>query len=555
MKHFLRNIACVLVWSLTVSGLVSAQSYDIVIKNGRVMDPETNFDGIRNVGINGGKIVAISEDRLTGKETIDVTGHVVAPGFIDTQTHGQTEFGNKLYLRDGVTTPMDLEIGSINIEKFYAEREGKWQTNYGTPVAQEMARMVVMDGMDLREPYTAQQLGALRRQSSEKDGVSDWAVTPSNLKQMNAISKILDEELRKGALGVGSTAGYMAKGLTTYEMFEAQKVAARYGRVTASHVRLLGNNKPPYEGTLGFDELFANAVALNAPLLASHNNNFGWWEVQEKLELARQQGYNMWGEHYPYTAGSTTIGAEFLKPEGLKLLGVTYGNMLDPATGEYFTEEKFRKKVAEDPGYAIVLFLPPREKWLPDWLKLPHVTVAGDGMWTTDIQGKDLKWNDPPEAFNGHPRTAGAHAKVLRLFRELNLPLMQAISQLSYWSALHLGETGLESMKIRGRIQEGMVADITIFNPETVKENSDYTIGKNGLPSTGIPYVIVNGTIIVKDSKILDDVYPGQPIRYPVEKKGRFIPASREHWMKAYTIPLDADYGSSKERYTGMNRK
>jgi hypothetical protein len=317
---------------------------------------------VRNVGLRDGLIATITEAGIAGVETIDAAGLVVAPGFIDTQTHGQTEYGNKLYLRDGVTTPMDLEIGSINVEKFYAEREGRWQTNYGTPVSQEMARMIVLDGMDLQEPYTAQHLGPLRARSSKEDGVPDWAVTPSNLEQMNAITKILDEELRKGALGVGSTAGYMANGLTTYEMFEAQKAAARYGRVTGSHVRLLGNNKPPTEGVLGFDELFANAVALNAPLLASHNNNFGWWEVQEKLQLARAQGYNMWGEHYPYTAGSTTIGAEFLKPEGLKLLGVGYEDMMDPATGERFTQETFEKKASEDPGYAIVLFIPAREE-------------------------------------------------------------------------------------------------------------------------------------------------------------------------------------------------
>lgn len=520
-------------------------AYDVVILNGRVMDPETGFDAVRNVGIRNGRIATITEDAIAGSEEIEAKGLVVAPGFIDTQTHGQTEFGNKLYLRDGVTTPMDLEIGSINVEKFYSQREGKWQTNFGTPVSQELARMVVLDGMALEEPYTAQHLGALRAQSSKDDGVPGWAVTPSNLEQMNAVTAILDEELRKGALGVGSTAGYMAKGLTTYEMFEAQKAAARYGRVTASHVRLLGNNRPPTEGVLGFDELFANAVALSAPLLASHNNNFGWWEVQEKLELARKQGYNMWGEHYPYTAGSTTIGAEFLKPEGLELLGLGYENMIDPATGEAFTQETFEKRAAEDPGYGIVLFIPAREEWLPEWLKLPHVTVAGDGLWTTDIDGNDLPWEAPPEAFNGHPRTAGAHAKTLRLGREHKVPLMQTLRQLSYWSALHLGEAGLESMKVRGRMQEGMVADVTVFDPATVRDNADYVIGKHGLPSTGIPYVLVNGTIIVRDSEVVDGVYPGQAIRYPVEDKGRFVPASREGWLKSHTVELDDEFGAS----------
>ncbi|PQP33323.1 hydrolase, partial [Desulfobacteraceae bacterium SEEP-SAG9] len=78
-------------------------------------------------------------------------------------------------------------------------------------------------------------------------------------------------------------------------------------------------------------------------------------------------------------------------------------------------------------------------------------------------------------------------------------------------SAKYLGKTGLKSMQIRGRMQEGMVADITIFDPENVTDNATY---KNGMvPSTGIPYVIVNGTIVVKNSKVLKGVNPGQPIR------------------------------------------
>ena len=76
-------------------------------------------------------------------------------------------------------------------------------------------------------------------------------------------------------------------------------------------------------------------------------------------------------------------------------------------------------------------------------------------------------------------------------------------------------------------MQEGRVADITIFDPEAVTENANYEVGKSGLPSTGIPYVLVNRTIVVKDSKVLKDVFSGQPIRFPVEEQGRFAPASK----------------------------
>jgi N-acyl-D-aspartate/D-glutamate deacylase len=81
-----------------------------------------------------------------------------------------------------------------------------------------------------------------------------------------------------------------------------------------------------------------------------------------------------------------------------------------------------------------------------------------------------------------------------------------------------------------------MVADITIFDPETVTENATYKAGENGLPSTGIPYVLVNGTIVVKESKVLKGVTPGQPIRFPVEEKGRFVAATREAWLSKHTI-------------------
>jgi len=126
---------------------------------------------------------------------------------------------------------------------------------------------------------------------------------------------------------------------------------------------------------------------------------------------------------------------------------------------------------------------------------MPHMTVGSDSMWS------GLGWDEPYAKYSGHPRTAGAHAKTLRLGREQGVPLMHTLSQLSYWSALHLGKAGIEAMNVRGRMQENMVADITVFDPKTVTDNATYKAGEHGLPSTGIPYVIVNGRIIVTDSK------------------------------------------------------
>jgi len=514
------------------AGPAHAAEYDVVILNGRVMDPETYFDAIRNVGVKDGRIITITKDPITGDETIDASGHVVAAGFIDTQHHGHGNlWGVKTSLRDGVTSPMDLEYGNINADAWYAEREKRWPVNYAAAASHEMHRMRVLDGLPMTEPMDAEGGLAMRGRSYEENGIPDWAETRPTLDQLNEIMSGVDEELRAGALTAASTMGYMAVGATTLEVLNFQKAAANYDRPNSFHVRLLGNSKPPYEGNLGNLEQIANGVALGAPVLISHNNNTGWWEIEERAQLLRRQGFNIWSEYYPYACGSTTIGSEFLKPEGMKLLGWEYSQLIDPRTGEPMSQEQYEVVVAKDPGYIIIACIPAREEWMPMWLRVPHMTVAGDQMPPTNVDGEKLSWEDPYEAYVGHPRTAGTHAATLRMAREHGVPLMHMMAQNSYWAAKHLGDAGLEAMQVRGRMQEGMVADITIFDPESVTDNATYKIGGNGLPSTGMPWVLVNGTVMVRDSTVVSGVFPGQPIRYPVEPRGRWVPLERERYL------------------------
>jgi urease alpha subunit len=126
----------------------TAETYDLVILNGRVMDPESGLDAIRNVGVKDGKISNITETEIDGKEAIDATGYVVAPGFIDLHVHGQDPYAIKLMLRDGVTSALEIEFGAYPVEDYYKEREGKWQANFGTSVGHGWTRMAVMDGVN-----------------------------------------------------------------------------------------------------------------------------------------------------------------------------------------------------------------------------------------------------------------------------------------------------------------------------------------------------------------------------------------------------------------------
>lgn len=516
-----------------------AQDFDVVILGGRVMDPETGFDQIANVGISNGWITAITGEEITGTETIDAGGHVVAPGFIDLEQHGLGPWGIKVNLRDGVTTQMDFELGALNISDWYAAREGKTQANFGTVVGQEYARMRVHDGMALDGPDVSMpRTLSVHRAEAAKDGVDGWSVTKSTLDQMNEITAILDEGLRDGAIGVGSTIGYAREGITTYEMFEAQKIAAKYGRLLSSHHRFHPSASTPTETQTGVNELLVNAMVLDAPLHIHHDNDYGWWENQEKMQMAREQGYNVWASFYPWTAGSGNYGASIVAPSNWEdNMGYKIDETIfDPQLDRFVTREEFLEFAENEPGRTLIAFSPPREEWLFDWIRIPGFAVSGDGMPGLNAKGAPLTWDSAYEDYAGHPRAAGTHATVLRLARENDVPLMFTLAQLSYYHAKFLGDTGLKAMQVRGRMQEGMVADITVFDPEAVTEQATYSAGKNGLPSLGIPYVLVNGTIVVRDSKVLKDVFPGQPIRFPPQQTGRFEPASRVQWLNTFAI-------------------
>ncbi len=516
----------------TIKGPDLNQEFDIVILNGRVMDPETNFDAVRNVGIKDGIISLITEDEIKGKETIDAKEHVVAPGFIDGHQHCIEPYMYNLMLRDGRTTIMDLEVGAYGpkLDEWYKRHEGNTPLNYGVAVAHELARAAVLDGFNEWEfLYT---MDALK--TRVKDG---WSKTRPNLEQGNEILAQMDEGLRQGGIGIGSTVGYMREGVSTREIYELQKLAGAYGRQIGMHFR--GTPGNDVAEVNGIQEMLANAAALGAPAIAIHFNNPGYNLVHELLVKMRERGFNVWGEIYPYAAGSTALNAVFLEPDvWVNSLGNKYEETVqDVATGEFYTQKSREEMLKKEPTRAVIVYKMPKEA-IVDWLKMPGVAIGSDGMPLIPFTG--LTRNTPYEDLpNVHPRSSGAFAKTLRLGQDNNIPLMQLVSMTSYNYAKPLGDMGLKAMQVRGRMQEGMVADITIFSPENVKDNAIYA--KGTAPSSGIPYVLVNGVIVVKDSKVMPDtVNPGQPIRFEPVAESKRVPIDLESWQKEfYAVPHD----------------
>ena len=527
----LTNLLLAFVLGMSAACADTAKEYDLVIKNGRVMDPETQFDTVANVGVSDGRIVIITKDDISGKEDIDAKGLVVAPGFIDGHQHNLELYAKRLMVRDGRTTVLDLEVGAPGekIDDFYKRHEGNSPINFGVAVAHEFARASVLDGFTEWKTFTTNDAIFTRKNNG-------WTKTRPTLEQGNEILKIIDEGLRNGGIGVGSTVGYMRDGVSTREVYEINKLAAAYGRQMGMHVR--GTPGTDVEEVNGNQEMMANAAALGGPGIALHFNNPGYNLVHELMVEMRSRGHNVWGEVYPYEAGSTAINAVFLAPETwVEKLGNKYEETIfDPSTNKFLTAEDRERLLKTDPTHIVVVYKMPKEAVI-DWIRMPGVAIGSDGMPL--FPDDNLKWETPYEEFPAtHPRFSGSFAKVFRLARENNIPLMQAVSMSSYNYAKPLGDMGLKAMQERGRMQEGMIADITIFDADKITDNATFENGT--IPSSGILHVVVNGIIVMKDEEPIKRLDAGQAIRFEPQKKGHFKPISKESWVKEfYSAPID----------------
>ena len=494
------------------------EDLDLVILNGRVMDPETKLDAVRNVGVKGGKIVAVTERAIEGKESIDAKGHVVAPGFIDTHHHGMCQaFGRRLALRDGITTPLEIEGGVGQVDEWYASLEGKSQTNYGATASVMAARETVLNPNF--KPKNGGSLADLL--DSKKTGATmNWSTKVATDAQIEKMLSLVEEGVKQGAIGVGLTTGYMVAGITQKETYGLQEITGKYGLLLGLHGRFSGQNQSA-SGMLGTDEQLAAVLGGGGGLIVQHMTaqcldlTPG---CQKMVDDAYGRGFQVVSEIYPYTYGATIVAADYLHPDNYgPNMGHDYGDIVEITTGKPLTKARYEKLVKTAP-FTSVTFKNATADVLNQALAHPTSLVGSDAFpYNLKSDGSLVyDWDTPYESVTGHPRGAGTHAIVLQMVREKNLmPLMLAISKMTYLPAKFMQDNGVPQMAHKGRLQVGADADITVFNPDTVKQVA--TPASGGLPSEGIPYVVVNGTIVVKDSKVLKDVYPGQPIRNEVQ--------------------------------------
>jgi N-acyl-D-glutamate deacylase len=501
--------------SLLVMTSAVASEYDLVISNGRVMDPETSYDDIANVGIKDGTIAVITKNEISGKETIDASGHVVAPGFIDIHAHGQNIGDYRMQAMQGVTTMLELESGVVPIADWYDHQSQKnLPINYGAAAGWTYARIAT---------FTGTKPEATVKYFQDAQGLMDWKMNIATPEQQEQILKLVEQGLDEGALGIGINAGY-APGYGQKEYFALAKLAAERNVATFTHVRYASNMEPK-SSFEAVKEVIANAAITGAHMHVCHINSTSLKDIHSTLELidnAFENNINISVGAYPWGAASTVVGAAMFSGEGWReRMGSTAENF--QLGTERMTEEQLTDYQKNNPGTFITWhFLDesnPEDLALLDASILhPKILIESDEMfWMFMDEHNHVinydgdEWPLPKDTFS-HPRSNGTFAKILRSYvRERKLMTMQeALGKMTLMPAQTL-EDFVPQMKKKGRLQEGMDADIVIFDPETISDVGTYQAPNQ--PAVGVQSLLVDGTPVIADGELILDASPGQPIR------------------------------------------
>ena len=506
MKNIV-NLLLLLVVTSVAPAAAFAQDFDLVILNARVIDPETSLDEVRNIGIRGDKIAAVTRESIAGKQTIDATGLIAAPGFIDLHAHGQDPYSEKVSIFDGRTTQMDLEGGALPVSEYYKAKAGISLANYGVSVAHSAARLLLMDGIDAHG--SPMMTHALEKAAATGN---KWSVKLATDEELDKIDSLVRKGIDEGGVGIGVMVGYypIARSEGIARM---ARIAAEKGSFLTTHPRYLSNLAP--SGVLGQEEFIALALAYKVPLLLHHVPTNALSDTPAALDMidaANANGAKVLGEAFPYVKGSTFMGTEILSPGWQERTGMDYSDLIWVETGETLTEETFKKYRAERQDGFFLMEHIKRKDMLAAVLHR-DIIIASDAIPLVDADGKSLPFDAPFGAGLGHPRSAGTYGTYLRIaIDDGSLTMPQIIAKTAYLQAKFL-EPFVPSMARRGRLQAGAIADITIFDPNTVNGKAAYEAGTNSLASEGFPHVVVNGVPVVRDGTLVKDVFPGQPIR------------------------------------------
>jgi N-acyl-D-amino-acid deacylase len=510
--------------SILLSSRAFADSFDLIIRHGRVVDGTGNPAFFADVAITNGHVAAIG--RITGdaKSEIDAKGLVVAPGFIDVHTHADEIAEKPLaenFVRMGVTTIVVGNCGGSapDIAKFFHDVEAATvSANVATLIGHNTVRGKVMGGSFMRPP------------------------TDDELSKMKAV---VEQGMKDGAVGLSTGLIYLPGTFAkTEEIIELAKIAGAYDGIYTSHMRDEGRGI-----FKSLDELFRISREGHLRAEISHiklAGNSSWGKTDKVLaaiEAARAEGLDITQDEYAYTASSTGISQ--LVPDAAREGGHQkfLERIADPDQKKKIVEQmKANLKENGRTGYDYAVIAEYKHDPSLNGLNIPEAARAARHSDSLDdqielileiesnhgasgvfhgINEDDLQqfMRHPNTMFASdsgirdfgqgvpHPRGYGNNARILaRYVRELHvLRLEDAIRRMTTLPAETFHLTG------RGQLREGNWADIVIFDPATIQDNATYKDPHHY--ATGINYVLVNGVTVVKDNQHTG-AKPGMALRH-----------------------------------------
>ena len=472
------------------SSFASAQQYDLVIEGGRVMDPETALDAVRNVGISDGKIVHISEKPLSGRRVIHAAGLVVAPGFIDLHQHGQELASQRVKAFDGVTTALEMEIGAPDVASFLKWKEGHSIIHYGTTASHAAARALVFGSPIPPETFAPD--AAVTEVLPKVGPATEDHATPE---QIQKIEDRLRGEIDAGALGIGMGIQY-TPGATRLEVIDMFRLAAERKLPVYTHMRSFGRIEPgsAIEAT---EEVIGAAAISGAPLHIVHINSTCLRDAPECISLvagARARGLDVTTEAYPYIAGMTAINSAVFNPGWRERQGIDYSNLVLPGTGEHLTKERFEELHNSSKSQPVLIFSNTQEV-VDSVIINPLVMIATDGA-------------------PGHPRNAGTYSRILASLRprkenadpDGSPPQDDPDARANAGAVNARREAQRPPPGRRGRRHRSL-RSANDFRPIHLRK-------ANGA-ECGCPRAAVEGTVLIDEGKMLPDVFPGRAIVGP----------------------------------------
>lgn len=438
--------------------------YDVVIKNGTIIDPERKKSTIANIGILNGKIKAITREDMEGNIELDVRGKIVCPGIIDIHAHVEGDLDcARVLAAMGVTTVYNGNCGMSpeNIKEFY--------NKYDSFLINQIEQI---GHTTLRE-----QVGVTDRYKSSSD------------EEIEKMKVILEEAFEFGVSGLSFGLEYVP-GSSRKEVLELAKVAAKYGKLVSIHTR-----SDSYGGLSSLREAIDITRKTGAAVNISHlTYQFGMGMATEALHMIEEalaEGLDISLDSGMYSGFATSIGSAVFDEGCIEKWGCDYSNLI-AGTGKYkgkrLTKEMYEELRGNYPDDTVIGMVG-EEYEVFEILEKPYVMVSTDAGTLYDAGAP------------GHPQDAGTYPKFFKtMVREQHrITLIDAISRCTYMPAKRLGLIN------KGFIGVGADADILIFDAKIIEDKADYPcFGATDTRPEGIEYVFVNGVMTVKGKEVLD---------------------------------------------------